>query len=142
MPRKEGKIPEDNNDENQDKKDPGEQSTDHNKADNSKPDIDQLLKEWSEGDPQALEILTPLIFDDLRRLARSYFAREADDHTLQPTALVAEFFVRILERRKLQWASRVQFFAAAAEIMGRILVGLRPPSWRPETPAVAWPRSL
>ena len=88
----------------------------------SQHDITRLLGQWSDGDLAALDRLTPLVFDELRRLARSHFAREVKNHTLQPTALVSEFFVRILGRRDVRWASRRQFFAAASELMGRILV--------------------
>jgi RNA polymerase sigma factor (TIGR02999 family) len=85
-------------------------------------DITCLLEQWSEGDRQAFDRLTPLVFEELRRLARCHFAREAKDHTLQPTALVSELFVRFLGRRKVQWTNRAQFFGAATELMRCILV--------------------
>lgn len=85
-------------------------------------DVTRLLQEWSAGDPQALDQLVPMVLQDLRRLARAHFAREAKAHTLQPTALISELFVRMLGRRTLQWENREQFFGAATEIMRRVLV--------------------
>ncbi|MEM8933392.1 MAG: ECF-type sigma factor [Acidobacteriota bacterium] len=84
--------------------------------------ITRILERWSDGDQEALDQLTPLVFDELRRLARCHFAGEVAGHTLQPTALVSEVFVRILGRRKVQWTNRNQFFGAATELMRRILV--------------------
>lgn len=85
-------------------------------------DITELLDQWSSGDPRALESLTPLVLGDLHRLARRHFQREAAHHTLQPTALISEFFVRLLGRRKVQWSNRGQFFQTATELMRHILV--------------------
>lgn len=85
-------------------------------------EITDLLAEWSDGDGEALERLMPLVFDELRQLAQTYFRREAESHTLQPTALVNEVYVRLTEQRQVQWENRSQFFAFASLLMRRILV--------------------
>lgn len=85
-------------------------------------EITALLGEWSTGDREALERLMPLVFDELRQLARSQFRREPDGHTLQPTALVHEVYMRLAGQRKVEWQNRSQFFAFAALLMRRILV--------------------
>lgn len=85
-------------------------------------DVTRLLLAWSEGDPQALERLTPLVYEELRRIARHHLEREDPRHTLQPTAVVHEVFLRLLDRRRVQWENRVQFFAFAAELVRRVLV--------------------
>ena len=85
-------------------------------------EVTELLDAWSAGDSQALEQLIPLVMDDLRRIARTYLARERPGHTLEPTALVNELYLRVAGRRTVHWQSRTQFFASMAEIMRRILV--------------------
>jgi RNA polymerase sigma factor (TIGR02999 family) len=85
-------------------------------------EVTQLLDAWSDGDREALDRLVPLVIEDLRALARSYLARENPGHTLQPTALVNEAFLRLIGRRQVQIESRVQFFAVLAQTMRRILV--------------------
>ncbi len=85
-------------------------------------DITRLLLDWSQGDRQALDQLMPLVFDELRRVARGYFVDERAGHTLQPTALVNEVFVRLVDRRKVTWANRNHFFGFAAQLMRRVLV--------------------
>jgi RNA polymerase sigma factor (TIGR02999 family) len=85
-------------------------------------EVTQLLDAWSAGDRQALDRLVPLVMGDLRALARAYMARENPGHTLQPTALVNEAFLRLMGRRKVQIEGRVQFFAVLAQTMRRILV--------------------
>jgi len=85
-------------------------------------EITALLTDWSGGDREALERLMPLVFDELRQLARSQFRNEAAGHTLQPTALVNEVYVRLVGQRKVSWDNRSQFFAFAAILMRRILV--------------------
>lgn len=85
-------------------------------------EVTTLLAQWSDGDPEALDRLAPLVFDELRGLARGHFRGERADHTLQPTALVNEVFVRLLGRRKVLWHNRGQFFQCAIEMMRRILV--------------------
>lgn len=85
-------------------------------------DVTQLLDEWSGGDSDALEHLMPLVIDDLRQVAAKYLLGEGPGHTLQPTALVNEVYLRLAGRRTVHWHNRAQFFAVAAEIMRRILV--------------------
>ncbi len=85
-------------------------------------DVTALLDAWSDGDPEALERLIPLVFDDLRRLARIHLSKENPGHTLQPTALVNEVYLRVASRQSVHWESRAQFFAGMAEIMRRVLV--------------------
>jgi RNA polymerase sigma-70 factor, ECF subfamily len=84
--------------------------------------ITRLLRAWSEGDETALELLVPLIEDDLRRLARTYMARERAGHTLQATALVNEVFLRLPAARGLRWQDRAHFIGIAARLMRRVLV--------------------
>jgi len=83
--------------------------------------VTELLVAWSKGDERALDALTPLIYDELRRLARSYMRQERAGHTLQSTALVHEAFLRLVDQR-VQWNSRAHFFGIAAQMMRRILV--------------------
>src|SRR5262249_58433422 len=80
-----------------------------------------LLLQWTEGDKQALEDLLPLVYDELRRLARSYLQRENPGHTLQSTALVHEAYLRLVEQ-DVSWQSRAHFFGIAAQMMRRLLV--------------------
>lgn len=81
-----------------------------------------LLKQLSEGDESAPEKLLPLVYDDLRRLANAYFANEKSDHTLQPTALVHEAYIRLVKWENVNWQNRAHFFAVAAEVMRKILI--------------------
>ena len=85
-------------------------------------DITVLLKAWSGGDQTALEQLTPLIYDHLRRQARRYMRQERAGHTLQGTALVNEAFLRLVDIAGVDWQHRAHFYAVAAQIMRRILV--------------------
>lgn len=85
-------------------------------------DVTALLHEWSVGDREALSRLMPLVFEELRHIAAGYFAREGEGHTLQPTALVNEVYLRLLGRRTVHWQNRAHFFGFAAELMRRILV--------------------
>jgi RNA polymerase sigma factor (TIGR02999 family) len=85
-------------------------------------EVTELLDRWCAGDTDALEELIPLVVDDLRRIARAHLAREQAGHTLQPTALVNELYLRLAGRRAVHWESRTQFFAGMAEVMRRILV--------------------
>ena len=73
-------------------------------------DVTQLLKEWSAGDSNAAAKLMPLVYEELRRLARSYVARERADHTLQATALVHETYLRLADQTQLNWKDRVHFY--------------------------------
>ncbi len=85
-------------------------------------DITALLKDWSGGDREALERLMPVVYGELKRLAASYLRSERPDHTLQPTALVHEAFLRLQGQRSVIWSNRGHFFGIAARIMRRILV--------------------
>src|SRR5215210_3603214 len=84
--------------------------------------ITQLLVKWSGGDRAALDKLMPLVYDELRRLARAYLRRERSNHTLEPTALVHEAYLKLVEQQTVTWQSRAQFFALAAKLMRNILV--------------------
>jgi RNA polymerase sigma factor (TIGR02999 family) len=81
-----------------------------------------LLVAWGAGDAGAREQMLPLVYDELRRLAAGYLRRERPDHTLQPTALVHEAYVRLIDQRRVDWANRAQFIGVAAVMMRRILV--------------------
>jgi RNA polymerase sigma factor (TIGR02999 family) len=83
--------------------------------------ITQLLRAWSGGDENALEKLTPLVYEKLHGLARAYMAREAPGHMLQATALINEVYVRLVNVREVNWQDRAHFFAACAQMMRRIL---------------------
>ncbi len=82
----------------------------------------QLLIDLAGGDEQALEQMTPLVYQELRRLARYYLRRERPGHTLQPTALVHEVYFRLIDQRRVDWRNRAQFLGLAASMMRRILV--------------------
>jgi RNA polymerase sigma factor (TIGR02999 family) len=84
--------------------------------------VTSLLLEWGRGDPSALERLTPIIYDDLLRLARSRLKREFGDCTLQPTALVHESYLRLADQTRLQVENRAHFYAVAASVMRRVLI--------------------
>jgi len=84
-------------------------------------DVTALLRAWSAGDREAGETLLPLVYAELRRQAASYLRRERGDHTLMPTALVHEAYLRLVDQRA-EWRNRNQFFAVAAQMMRRILV--------------------
>jgi RNA polymerase sigma-70 factor, ECF subfamily len=88
----------------------------------SAPGITQLLREWSDGDEQALEKLTPLLYEELHRMAHGYMRRERSDHTLQTTALINEAYVRLIDWKNVRWQSRAHFLGVAAQLMRRILV--------------------
>jgi RNA polymerase sigma-70 factor, ECF subfamily len=85
-------------------------------------DVTVLLRRWSDGDAAALDALLPSVQAELQRLARSYMRREREGHTLEPTALVHEAYLRLVDQRDVQWASRGHFFAIAAQAMRRVLV--------------------
>ncbi len=84
--------------------------------------ITQLLIAWGDGHPEALDQLVPLIYDDLRRLAARFMLRETPGHSLQPTALVHEAYVRLIDQERVRWRNRAHFFGVAASMMRRILV--------------------
>jgi RNA polymerase sigma-70 factor (ECF subfamily) len=85
-------------------------------------DVTDLLRAWMGGDRQALNRLMPIVYGELRHIARRRFLRERSDHTLEPTALVNEAYLRLIDMRQVQWQDRAHFFAVSAEIMRRILV--------------------
>ncbi|HTM35776.1 MAG TPA: sigma-70 family RNA polymerase sigma factor [Terriglobales bacterium] len=88
----------------------------------SSDDVTRLLKAWSTGDQEALAKLTPLVYRQLREIARRYMAGERDGHTLQTTALVHEAYVRLVDCGKVNWQDRAHFFAVSAQLMRRILI--------------------
>ena len=89
---------------------------------NQDADITRLLKRWESGDRQALELLVPQVYDELRRIAGIHVARESPGHTLQPTALANEAFLVLLERERVAWQDRGHFFRLSAHVMRCILV--------------------
>jgi RNA polymerase sigma-70 factor, ECF subfamily len=92
-------------------------------ADSKSPEqVTELLQAWSQGDPSAFDQLAPIVYTELRRLARRYMARERPDHTLQPTALVHEVYMRLADFHHLHWKNRIHFFAISAQVMRRVLV--------------------
>ena len=88
----------------------------------SQPDVTALLIAWGRGDEDALSRLTPLVYRELYRLAQGYMRREARDHTLQPTALVNEAYVKLVDSSRVRWQNRAHFLAVAAQLMRRVLV--------------------
>ena len=90
--------------------------------DNARTDITRLLQEWQDGSAQALERLMPLVYSELHTLASRYLSRERQNHTLQPTALVNEAYLKLAGQRDVDWQNRAHFFGIAAQLMRRILV--------------------
>jgi RNA polymerase sigma-70 factor, ECF subfamily len=84
--------------------------------------VSGLLRAWSDGDRGALDRLTPIVYEELRRLARRYMKREHPGHSLQTTALVNEAYMRLVDYKRMQWQNRAHFFAVSAQLMRRILV--------------------
>lgn len=84
--------------------------------------LTQLLVDWSNGDAEALQKLTPLVYGDLRRLAARYLRSELPNHTLQSTALVHEAYLRLIDQRNIRWQNRAHFFGISAQLIRRILV--------------------
>lgn len=87
-----------------------------------KSEVTQWLVACENGNPKALESLLPLVYDELHRQAAGFFQRERAGHTLQPTALVSEVYLRLVNQREVKWQNRAQFFGIAAQMMRRILV--------------------
>jgi RNA polymerase sigma factor (TIGR02999 family) len=85
-------------------------------------DVSALLRAWSGGDLNAMQALTPIVYDELHRLARHYMRRERPGHSLQATALVNEAYMRLADYTRMQWQDRAHFFAVSAQVMRRILV--------------------
>ena len=84
--------------------------------------VTQLLIDWSKGDQKALDKLMPLVYSELRRLAGNYLRRERLGHTLQPTALVNEAYLKLIDQKNAKWQNRTQFYGVAAQLMRRMLV--------------------
>jgi RNA polymerase sigma-70 factor, ECF subfamily len=85
-------------------------------------DLGALLDRWTAGDRAALDEMLPSIYGELRRLAQAYLSRERPDHTLQPTALVHEAYIRLIQQRQVDWRNRAQFLGIAANVMRRVLL--------------------
>ncbi len=85
-------------------------------------EISDLLRKWSDGNDDVLDELTPLVYTELRRMARGFLRFERPGHTLQPTALTHEAFLRLIDQKRVHWESRTHFYAIAARLMRRILV--------------------
>jgi RNA polymerase sigma-70 factor, ECF subfamily len=88
----------------------------------SSQEVTRLLLAWRDGDREALERLTPLVYGELRRMAHRYMRRERSDHTLQTSALVNEAFLRLIDYRQVGWQNRAHFFGIAAQMMRQILI--------------------
>jgi RNA polymerase sigma factor (TIGR02999 family) len=84
--------------------------------------VTQLLRQWSDGNKDALDELFPVVYQELRHLAARYLRRERPGHMLQPTALVPEAFLRLIDQQRVSWQNRAHFFGLAAQMMRRILV--------------------
>ena len=85
-------------------------------------EVTRLLAQWREGHQEALDALLPLVYEELRRIADRSLRRERGSHTLQPTALVHEAFLRLVDQREVRWQNRAHFFAIASQVIRRILV--------------------
>jgi RNA polymerase sigma factor (TIGR02999 family) len=85
-------------------------------------DVTALLHAWSQGDREALDRLMPLVYEELKRMAHRYLARERPGHGLQTTALVHDAYLKLVDQSRAQWQNRAQFFGVAAQLMRRILV--------------------
>jgi RNA polymerase sigma-70 factor, ECF subfamily len=85
-------------------------------------EVSGLLEAWSRGDQEALKKLTPIVYAELHRLARSYMRGERSGHSLQTTALVNEAYIRLTDYKRMRWENRAHFFAVSAQLMRRILV--------------------
>jgi len=88
----------------------------------SRQSLTELLQEWQHGDKEALDKLTPLVYDELRRIAHRYVRRERDGHTLETTALVNEAYLRLVGQQKIEWQNRAHFFGVMAQVMRHILI--------------------
>jgi RNA polymerase sigma factor (TIGR02999 family) len=87
-------------------------------------EVTALLRAWSEGDEEARDALVPMVYAELHRLARLYMSRERPGQTLQPTALVHEAYLRLVDIRRVRWEDRAHFFAVSARVMRRVLVDI------------------
>ena len=93
-----------------------------NPASSAATQVTQILLNWRAGEADAAARLMPLVYEELRRLARDYLRRERGDHTLQPTALVHEAYLRLVDDSRVNWQNRAHFYGIAAKLMRRILV--------------------
>jgi RNA polymerase sigma factor (TIGR02999 family) len=96
--------------------------SEESQTDHAPGELTALLRAWSRGDLHARDELLPLVYQDLRRRAAAYLRRERAEHTLQPTALIHEAYLRLVGQRRVAWQNRAQFFGVAAQMMRRILV--------------------
>src|SRR5260370_16442904 len=94
--------------------------------------VTRMVIDWGQGRTEALDELIPIVYEELRRLARTYLRRERAGHTLQPTALVHEAYLRLVDQRAVPWQNRAHLFALAAQIMPRILFNHAPAPRRPK----------
>ena len=85
-------------------------------------EVTQLLQNWSDGDEQALELLTPILYKELHRMAHRHMRHERPGHTLQTTALINEAYLRLIGWKNVRWQNRAQFFGVSAQLMRKILV--------------------
>lgn len=85
-------------------------------------EVTQILQNWSGGDPEAPERLMPFVYEEMRRLARLFLAKERGNHTLQPTALVHEAYARLVDQTRVNWQSRAHFYGIASNMMRRVLI--------------------
>ena len=88
----------------------------------SSSDVTGLLDEWARGDQRALDRLLPLVYDELRRIAARQLRRERAGHTLQPTALIHEAYLKLVDQRRVDWRNRAHFYGVACRVMRRLLV--------------------
>jgi RNA polymerase sigma factor (TIGR02999 family) len=89
---------------------------------NQLPEITRILKSWSGGNREAVDDLMPLVYDELHKVAQQYLRRQRTDHTLQPTALVNEAYLKLIDISDVEWQDRAHFFAFASQVMRHILV--------------------
>src|SRR5437899_11248189 len=87
----------------------------------SQHEVTELLRQWRSGEKEALDKLTPLVYEELHRLAHQYISRERPGHTLQTTALVNEAYLRLVEQKDAEWENLAHFFAVSAQVRGHIL---------------------
>jgi RNA polymerase sigma-70 factor, ECF subfamily len=95
-------------------------------------EVTKLLIQWNQGDSSAFEELIPVVYEELKRLARRHMGRERFDHTLQTSALINEAYIRLVEGQAVEWQDRKHFFAVAAQIMRHILIDRAGSIWLAE----------
>lgn len=91
-------------------------------GDENQHEVTRILNEWNAGDADAPARLMPIVYDELRRQARNYLARERDSHTLQPTALVHEAYLKLVDQTRTNWQNRAHFYGIVANVMRRVLI--------------------